>query len=193
MVDHKKELFKRYLYNSNKKLEIYRTGVYEDKNRNFWITSRDGLLRFNKDAGSIKRFTYDPSNPKSLNTNYLKSLCPDPEQPDDFLWIGTAGGGLNKFDISRETFSHFTIKQGLPNNVVYGILPDKNGNLWLSTNKGLSKFNPEKLTFKNYDVSDGLQSDEFNTGAYFKSSSGELFFGGIIGMKLRTAKSFLKL
>jgi len=65
--------------------------------------------------------------------------------------------------------------------VIYGILEDDHGNLWLSTNRGLSKFDPQTETFKNYDVKDGLQSNEFNQGAYHKSSSGEMFFGGING------------
>ena len=63
---------------------------------------------------------------------------------------------------------------------MYGILEDNQGYLWLSTNKGLSKFNPKKETFRNYDILDGLQSNEFNP-AYFKSARGELFFGGING------------
>ncbi len=94
------------------------------------------------------------------------------------LWIGTAGG-LNKFDRQTETFRHYREKDGLPNDLVYGILEDEGGNLWLSTNHGLSKFNSQTETFKNFDVNDGLQSNEFNSFAYHKSNSGEMFFGGI--------------
>jgi len=60
-------------------------------------------------------------------------------------------------------------------------LEDDRGRLWLSTNKGLSRFDPQTKTFRNYDVTDGLQSNEFNSGAYHKSRSGEMFFGGING------------
>ena len=129
-------------------------------------------------------FTYknDPAKPNSLNNDNINSICPDPFNPDKILWIGTSGGGLNQFNIDEGIFEHFTEKDGLPNNVVYGILPDKKGNLWLSTNKGLSKFNPKNKSFRNYDVNDGLQSNEFNTGAYFLSKNGEMFFGGIKGV-----------
>jgi two-component sensor histidine kinase len=65
---------------------------------------------------------------------------------------------------------------------VYGILPDGKGNLWLSTNKGLSKFNPSRGTFRNYDALDGLQADEFNQGAYCRGADGTLYFGGVNGM-----------
>jgi len=97
---------------------------------------------------------------------------------------GQAGQALSEpegFDSVKAEFTYFTENDGLPNNVVYGILGDDHGNLWLSTNKGLSKFNPSTETFRNYDVNDGLQSNEFNTGAYYKSKSGEMFFGGING------------
>ncbi len=182
LVNIKRGIFKKYLYNKIKRKDIFRPHIYQDKNGNFWISSTEGLICFNKNSGLIKKYVYEPGNPKSLDNNFIKSLCPDPRQPDKFLWVGTAGGGLNKFNLATKTFIHFTTKNGLPNNVVYGILPDKRGNLWLSTNKGLSKFNPVSLTFKNYNVYDGLQSNEFNTGAYFESKSGEMFFGGIKGL-----------
>jgi signal transduction histidine kinase len=88
--------------------------------------------------------------------------------------------------MDRETghFTAYTTKDGLPNNVIYSILPDQHGNFWLSTNRGLSKFNPANLSFRNYDEEEGLQSNEFNTGAYYLSGSGEMFFGGINGFNI---------
>ncbi len=96
------------------------------------------------------------------------------------------------FDKRSETFTYIMEKDGLPNNVVYGILPDAQGNLWLSTNRGLSKYNPVRNQFINYDVSDGLQNNEFNTGAFFKSKSGELFFGGISGFNYFYPRQIVK-
>ena len=69
----------------------------------------------------------------------------------------------------------------MPNNVIYGIEVDEEGFLWLSTNWGLSKFDPRTETFRNYDINDGLQDNEFNVGAHFRSERGEMFFGGISG------------
>lgn len=100
------------------------------------------------------------------------------------LWLGTWGGGLNKFDTAAEKFFHYTEKDGLPNDVIYGILEDDHGNLWLSTNKGISRFNIATETFKNYNTLDRLQSYEFNAGAYHKSKSGEMLFGGINGFNV---------
>ena len=60
-------------------------------------------------------------------------------------------------------------------------MEDDEGNLWLSTNKGLSKFNPTTEVFKNYDSNDGLQNDEFGELARFKKRNGEMIFGGVSG------------
>ena len=98
------------------------------------------------------------------------------------------GGGLDKLDRENEQFIHYTIKNGLSSNTVWGILeedasPDEaDGNLWLSTTWGLSRFNPQTETFRNYDISDGLQGNSFlPTTSYHKSNNGEMFFGGANG------------
>ncbi|HEY7751373.1 MAG TPA: ATP-binding protein, partial [Ignavibacteriaceae bacterium] len=93
-------------------------------------------------------------------------------------------GGLNKFDRKKRTFKHYRESDGLPNEVIYGILEDGKGNLWLSTNKGLAAFNPQTEQFKSYDVRDGIQNNEFNQGAYYKARNGEMLFGGINGFNL---------
>ncbi|MCC6254166.1 MAG: response regulator [Ignavibacteriaceae bacterium] len=156
--------------------------IYQDDKERFWIGTRTGLILFDLQKKSFYTYKNDPEIPNSLNNNIINSICPDPLMKDSVLWIGTSGGGLNRFNVVSGTFAHFTEKDGLPNNVVYGILPDEMGNLWLSTNKGLSKFNPNQITFRNYNINDGLQSNEFNTGAYYRSKKGELFFGGIKGL-----------
>ncbi len=183
LINIERGIFKHFRYDPGPEYyEQARPVIYQDPKGIFWLGTKYGLIRFDSRTQSFKTYRNNPDKPTSLNNNLIKSLCADPFQPDKFIWIGTAGGGLNRFDIEEETFIHFTEKQGLPNNVVYGILPDSKSNLWLSTNKGLSKFDPQKGTFRNYDVRDGLQSNEFNTGAYYKSKSGEMFFGGINGL-----------
>jgi signal transduction histidine kinase/streptogramin lyase len=171
-------------------LEVRR--IVQNQSGVFWLATSRGLFRFEPrrtsvQRGALKIFQYDANNPVSLTNNNVKTLLIDPLHPDRFLWLGTDGGGLNRFDFAAEEFSHYTEAQGLPNNVVYGILADGVGNLWLSTNKGLSNAitapdTREITRFKNYDVGDGLQSNEFNTDAYFKNAGGEMFFGGIKGL-----------
>jgi hypothetical protein len=103
------------------------------------------------------------------------------EDPTGAVWIGTWGSGLDRFDPTSRTFTHYTEKDGLPDNVIYGIEVDSEGFLWMSTNQGLAKFDPRTETFQNYDVRNGLQNNEFNVGAHFTGESGEMFFGGIQG------------
>jgi signal transduction histidine kinase len=98
------------------------------------------------------------------------------------MWISTYGGALNLFDRKSGRFKVYTRKQGLQSDVIYGTLEDNSGNLWLSTDNGLFKFYTETERFIHFDLDDGLQSQEFSGGAYFKSRSGEMFFGGINGV-----------
>ncbi|MEN8187090.1 MAG: two-component regulator propeller domain-containing protein [Bacteroidota bacterium] len=99
-------------------------------------------------------------------------------------WIGTEGSGLFHYQSNTQKLTKYGIPQGLPNEVVYGILQDDNGYFWISTNKGLSRFNLATKSFKNFTKSDGLQSNEFNYQAYTKTSNRELIFGGVDGITI---------
>ena len=100
------------------------------------------------------------------------------------VWIGTEGGGVNLFVEKEKKFVRFRQKDGLPSDVVWGILEDDKGSLWISTSLGLSKFDPEKKKFKNYGYTEGFQSDIFNRGAYYKDSEGNMYFGGSNGLNV---------
>lgn len=183
LIDIDNGIFQNYRYQSSlPDNEQVKPVISQDGNGIFWLGTKNGLIRFDSKNKSFYTFKNDPKNSKSLSNDFIKSICVDPYESENILWIGTAGGGINRFDVDKNFFTHFSESDGLPNNVVYGILPDSEGNLWLSTNKGLSNFNPREKTFRNFDVIDGLQSNEFNTGAYYRSKSGELFFGGIKGL-----------
>ena len=168
--------------------------VLEDRAGVLWFGTHRGLNRLDRDTGQFTHYQNDPDDPQSLSHDIVFSIY---EDRAGTLWLGTWGGGLNRlvlsqgpepvegaaegFDRQNETFAHYRVKDGLPNDVIYGILEDDRGNLWLSTNNGISRFDPRTETFKNYDVGDGLQSAEFNFNGYFKSQSGEMFFSGING------------
>lgn len=97
------------------------------------------------------------------------------------LWLGTYGKGLIKIKLDDNMIEQYDQSKGLPNNVIYGILGDDENNLWVSTNRGLSKFNATTTQAINYSEKDGLMSNEFNIGAFMLSKSGEMYFGGIYG------------
>ncbi len=181
LTDIKKGTFINYAYNPRGVYPVENSVIYEDQDNILWFTSNMGLGKFDQETKKFTFYKNDPGNYSSIYSNFTKCICPDPAAQAEKLWVGTGGGGLNLFNKKTGTFAHILEKDGLPDNVVYGILPDDQGNLWLSTNRGLSKYTPAANQFINYDVHDGLQSNEFNTGAFFKSSSGEMFFGGING------------
>ena len=222
--------FKRILYSDDYQDEDQMNRVYnifEDKAKNLWIGTKNGLSKLDPETGEYIYFTSEPGNSRSISGNTIRSIHQDnsgdmwfgtesgfshliqkqdtvyfvnyyhdiknPEslsnnmvlsiwEDNGILWLGTYGGGLNKFNPKTEKFIHYSEQQGLSNAVIYGVLGDDKGNLWMSTNRGLSKFNIEKEFFNNFGEADGLQSDEFNIGAYHKSESGQLFFGGINGL-----------
>jgi signal transduction histidine kinase/ligand-binding sensor domain-containing protein/DNA-binding response OmpR family regulator len=107
----------------------------------------------------------------------------------DEIWLGSEGQGLIKYHNGK--FKKFSTKDGLPSNLIYGILADDLGNLWLSTTKGLSCFNLEKQTFRNYGIADGLGLKEFAYGAYAKLATGELAFGGNHGIVVFNPKDII--
>ncbi len=152
--------------------------LFEDDKGNIWVGSNEGLNKYNVSENTFTRYLHEPGNPESLSHNTIFCINQDSK---GILWIGTSGGGLNRFDpVSRKFFS-YTMANGLPNNIVYGLLEDGDGNIWISTNLGISKLYVESGRFVNYDVKDGIQSNEFNLGAYYKDKEGKLYFGGMNG------------
>ncbi len=153
--------------------------LFEDRNENLWVcTSGGGINKFNRQTGKFAHYTYDPNDRNSLSDIYALSAM---EDKNGNIWICTYDGGLNKFDVGTNKFTRFSKEEGLLCDVTYAVLEDEKGYIWISTNKGIFKFDPRKNTFKNYDVEDGLQSNEFNTGSFYKSTDGEMFFGGTNG------------
>jgi signal transduction histidine kinase/ligand-binding sensor domain-containing protein len=109
----------------------------------------------------------------------LRSLHRDERDPY-LLWIAS-GKGLIRMNTRTKQFEVFNEENGMANSYVYGILEDEKHNLWMSTNAGLIYFDRNKNSFQNFTVNDGLQSNEFNTGAFHKGASGKFYFGGIKG------------
>ncbi len=151
--------------------------LFQDSQRRIWVgTENNGLSRM-EGPDSFKHFRHDPHNPKTLSNNTVLSVC----EEGGSIWVGTWGGGLNQM-LEDGSFQHFREREGLPNDLVYGILGDGRGHLWLSTNRGLSVFNIAKRSFRNYTTADGLQGMEFNPGAYYQVYTGEMYFGGNGGL-----------
>jgi len=177
--DPRNKTFKHYFNDNGNSLDQnIINSIVEDRYGVLWVGTIKGLYKFDRENETFTPYRADPKDPRRLSNDKIYCIY---EDLSGILWIGTEGG-LNRYDRNRDFFSHYLVKHGLPNNVILGILEDHRGNLWISTNNGLSEFNPKtSRIFKNYDFSDGLQSNEFSYGAFYKSRSGEMFFGGVNG------------
>ncbi|WP_411768901.1 two-component regulator propeller domain-containing protein [Winogradskyella sp. A3E31] len=173
LFDKEKGIEQRYT-KDNSQLQSNNIRVAIKEGDNLWIGTDDtGVYQLNLKTNTIN---------KIHNLDYkVKSLS----LIDNNLWVGTNGNGLIKYNTLKTSVENiFTTNSGLPNNVIYGILEASDGDLWLSTNNGLSSFNPKETpaSFESFNVYDGLQGIEFNTGAYHKDKNGTLYFGGLEGI-----------
>jgi len=191
-----------YLYNLNsKKLKHYSKTVTKSPetahgwvnyikedviNNHLWVAFENGLNIIDLETDKVYKIDNTVEANNGLLSNYIFCVHQDTEGK---FWLGTDGAliEIRNYELSEsgiiklETKKHAK-KEGFSNDIIYGLLEDDSKNLWMSTNKGLSKFNITTKKVKNYFVSDGLQGDEFNMGAFYKSNSGEFLFGGINGV-----------
>ncbi|MES2763922.1 MAG: two-component regulator propeller domain-containing protein [Bacteroidota bacterium] len=161
--------------------------VYENRSDHTLMLGTDGgglciidfVLSVEKPMVSIYKHI---ENKNSISSNSINSIYKDKH---GIFWIATSNG-LNRFDIKKKSFTVYSEKDGLPNSYIYDVIPDKDNNLWLPSNFGLTKFNPyvkneSTSAFVNYNTNDGLQAREFNQGASFLCKDGKILVGGIAG------------
>lgn len=159
------------------------TKVTEDQYGDIWIgTAGGGLNRLDPEASKPRFIRYQNILDDSTTIS-SRGVWDIHEDQNGNLWFGTWRGGLNLFDREKESFSHFTKEDGLASNLIQMILEDDYGNLWISTDNGISRFDPKTQAFTNYDIYDGLQSNHFLYLSAWKSKlTGQLYFGGSNGL-----------
>ncbi len=150
--------------------------IFEDERGALWVgTMSGGLNKFNSEDETFERILLDQSD----STSYRYMVVTIYQDKFKRVWIGTRNLGLCRLNIeTNEIAPFFTEKDGLPFNGISAILEDNDGNLWISTQRGLSKFNPDTKAYTNYDVEDGLQSNFFISQSAYRNKKGALFFGG---------------
>ncbi|MEH6585280.1 MAG: two-component regulator propeller domain-containing protein [Halioglobus sp.] len=160
--------------------------LFEDSLGSIWVGTENGLNKFNSNTGEFVHFKQGSENSSGLLSNMIWAFH---EDHLGRLWLGSSGGGLMSWaeDDRLELNGNFTnhsSEVSLPSSNIYGIESDENRNLWLSHNRGVTRFNPSTLTSHQYGVRDGLQNTEFNMGASFKSSNSSIYFGGPLGFNI---------
>jgi signal transduction histidine kinase/CheY-like chemotaxis protein/ligand-binding sensor domain-containing protein len=143
-----------------------------------WLsTYNHGLLQYQNNK-RINR--YAGKLPNGIMPEMLTEICVDPVDKNKF-WIGSRGGGLISWDAEKGLQHVYTTDDGLPNNTIYCILPDKAGKIWCSTNKGIFRFDAITKQVIAFEKTDGLTGNEFNRAHKFIFPDGRLAFGGLDG------------
>jgi signal transduction histidine kinase/CheY-like chemotaxis protein/ligand-binding sensor domain-containing protein len=151
--------------------------LLKDSKGNLWIGTNDaGLELLDQKTGKFTHFKHSAAK-TSISNNTVVDIKEDHE---GHIWLCTFNG-LNLFNPSIRDFKRFSTEDGLQNDFTYALLEDDQHNLWVSTNSGLSRFNRKSAAFSNFTDEDGLQEDEFKPHSALKSSTGELYFGGVNG------------
>ncbi|MEM6646346.1 MAG: two-component regulator propeller domain-containing protein [Bacteroidota bacterium] len=151
--------------------------TYEDGAGRLWIGTDDGLCRMDRTTETFACFRQDLDTRTSLTSDIIWTMTTEPTTPG-LLWVGTIGGGLCAHVIDTDLFRCFTVQDGLKSDVVYGVLPDDRGHLWLSTNGGLVRFHARTHSIRIFTADDGLQSNEFDLMSYHRDAEGWMYFGG---------------
>jgi signal transduction histidine kinase/ligand-binding sensor domain-containing protein/CheY-like chemotaxis protein len=189
LYDRQKNVFTNYSFNpyNNKSLSNnYVSSITIDKENILWVgTEYGGVNRMSlNNPGVFVAYKKSDTLAGSISSNQISTIFEDSKGR---IWIGTIGGGLSLYLKDKNRFVNFTENDGLPNNLVFAILEGENEELWLTTNKGLSKLKlgiGEKINIKiqNFDVNDGLQGNEFSPQAACKTAKGFMYFGGLNGL-----------
>ncbi len=174
-------------YLSVEKMYKFITGMYIDRNRRLWVGTANGLFCIYLDKTNIqqnkiyyKHFRYELANPSSRRIVKINCIL---ETKKGQLWFGSNGNGiycLNEHK-SEMKFQNFNETTGLLDNVIYGMLEDDAGRIWLSTDKGLCAYDPVKNSNRSFTKVDGLKSNQFYWDAFFKGSDGKMYFGNMAG------------
>lgn len=149
--------------------------IHEDYLGNIWLAAiSSGVICYNPQTKESTRYTYDPNNETSVITKVLGIF----EDSKKRTWFMSEGWAICRFERETKTFKRYTLKDGLPNSVVYSMTEDENQNLWFGTNKGLVRFNPDNNNIKVYTTQDGLLSGQFNYKSALLNKNDSLIYMG---------------
>jgi PAS domain S-box-containing protein len=158
----------------------YISSVFCDNTGQIWIGTAGGLCLYNEKDHNFKQYINQSSDAQDLDINTINVIFQDSK---GHFWIGTDGAGLYKFNPEDGQFKKYS-DEFFKNGSVLSILEDHSKNLWLSTGKGLTKFNLEKKQFSIYGITEGLEETGFNRNSCIRMKDSSLYFGNISGFTL---------
>lgn len=156
--------------------------LHQDAQGTLWLGTNKGLYKMDASGNVTVASSYNPLDPTQISDNWIHCIAERQSEPG-VLWLGLSNGaGLNRYDSKTGTATHITEKDGLPSGTIYGILEDDDGALWMSTNGGISNYDPDTQQFRNYGLDDGLMALEYDQNAYAKGPGGVMYFGSGLGV-----------
>ncbi len=163
--------------------------IKEDSDGNIWLaTYVNGVYCYDVNGHRWKNYLHNDPDEGSLSSNKVLSIS----EAQGRVWVTTEGGGCSLFDNVTDKFTNYNTANGLPADVVYQIVEDCKGQLWLTTNVGLMKFQPETMQVKSYNTSNGLLSDQFNYQSSFCDDNGDIYLGCLDGFVRFNPESFVE-
>ncbi len=153
--------------------------IVADKNGSIWLCTNRGLFLVDQEGRVLNRYSVSGSGQHVLPVEDIRYILPN---PDGSYWLATGGGGLIHFFPGKDqpVLQQLTMADGLSSNTIHAILPDRQGQFWLSSDYGIMKFNPKTYKIKTF--LKGLAHVEGNRIATAKGSNGEMFIGSINGV-----------
>ncbi|MCP4438757.1 MAG: hypothetical protein GY810_07415 [Aureispira sp.] len=155
--------------------------ITEDSKGNFWLGGAQGLHCMDKNGQTLETYQHSPSDSNTISHNVLMDIHIDQAEN---IWVGTLGGGLNCLNPLAKKFTHYTKAEGLSSDIVFGILEDNHGHIWMSTNEGVSKLNIKTQQINCFYKEDGFNYTDFTQLSFLKSSRGEFFLGTPKGLNI---------
>lgn len=161
--------------------------ILEDSENNLWFCTRNsGIFKLENNSEKIVQ----PGLKLFSDRNLQKQIVSAYEDKNGDIWFGSLNEGVLIYDKAKEELLPFHLNNELPNSNVYGIIEDKNGHKWMSTNQGLSIYNPEKEKLTHLNVEDGLTTNQFNFKSFYKDENGLLYFGSVNGLNIINPELF---
>ena len=186
--DKTNETFRVFVHNPSDKASLSSDDVYTLAPARqagvFWLATADGVNRFDTKTGRVTAVFGRSEKTDTARTDTIDEVTSVYEANDGTLWAGTYGGGLLKIDPARNQVQRFTDAEEHGRNSILNVLGDEQGTLWMSTEGGITRFDPKKPTFERFYQADGLQGLAFTNGAAYKDTTGVLSFGGIHGVNV---------
>lgn len=171
------------VYDKDQRIAFASSMAFDNQNR-LWVGVRDGVLYVDQQRKNFRsiKLDHDKDRPDS---SFFMTLSM--QAIGNNLWVNSFNNAIYIIDLTLDPprwTEKISSANGLPDNTVYASLPDNQGKIWISHNSGLSRYDAQTHQFIHFTVSEGLQDEEFNRLAFFKSTSGEIMLGGINGLNV---------